>query len=83
MVDALLEAYFRQIERPEVQERNAKSVIHWVRDNKPLVASESTFLGNWRDLVAPAVPPTRTVAESVVESFAALLHTNGFSSVRS
>ena len=65
-----------------MQERNARSVTSWIRDNKPLVAKESSFLTNWEDLVAPNVPNTRTMTEIFIGNCAALLHSYGIPNVR-
>ncbi|MCJ1249462.1 hypothetical protein MMC30_006686 [Trapelia coarctata] len=51
--NALLEAYYRQIERTKPSQRNIKSVAYWIKAHKPLAASESEFLTDWNDLIAP------------------------------
>ena len=76
--DALLRAYFRHIERPDPEQRNIRSVTRWLQGNKPVVATESTFLNDWNDLTAPVPAITRTVMETFVESCASILYDHGF-----
>ena len=73
-IDAMLQAYLQQVERLPPEQRDIKSVTHWLDGNKPLVANESSFLNNWDDLIAPAGPATRSGIETFVESCAAMLH---------
>lgn len=81
VLDALLEAHLRQIERPQPQEHDIRSVNRWLRGNKPFTAEESTFLSNWEDLIAPLLPVTRTAMDTFVEACAAILHSRGYSTV--
>ena len=80
--DGMLQAYLQQVERPRPEQRDIESVIHWLDGNKPLVADESTFLNNWDDLVAPAVPTTRSGIETFVGSCAATLHSRQYCRVK-
>jgi hypothetical protein len=79
--DSMLESYFRQIERPRPQERSVKSVLRWLKGNKPLVVEESSFLNTRDDLTSPAKAATRSSIETFVESCAVFLHNFGIRSV--
>ena len=81
VLDTLLEACFRQIERPQPQEHDIRSVTRWLRGNKPFTADESTFLNNWDDLAAPTPPVTRTAIETFVEACAVMLQGRGYLTV--
>lgn len=81
VLDSLLEAYFRQIERPQPQEHNIRSVNRWLSGNKPFTAEESSFLSEWNDLTAPTQSVTHTALETIVEACATRLHSRGFSTV--
>ena len=82
IADAMLQAYLQQVERPLPDQRDIKSVTHWLDGNKPLAANESTFLNNWDDLIAPAAPATRSEIETFVGSCAAMLHNRQCSRVK-
>jgi len=79
--DTLLEACFRQIERPQPQEHDIRSVNRWLSGNKPFTAEESTFLSNWDDLTAPIPLVSHTALETFVEACAVILHSRGYSTV--
>ena len=81
VLDMLLEVFFRQLERPQPQEQDIRSVGRWLRGNKPFTAEESTFLSDWDDLSAPTPPVTRTAMETFVEACATILHSHGYSTV--
>ena len=73
----MLHSYLQQVERPRPEQRDIESVLNWLKGNKPLVASESTFLNNWDDLIAPAVPTTRSGIETFVGNCAVILRSRG------
>ncbi|KAI1399457.1 hypothetical protein F4819DRAFT_415797 [Hypoxylon fuscum] len=48
--NTLLESFLGHLERPQPEETDIKSVIHWMDGKKPLTYAESTFLDDWSDL---------------------------------
>ena len=75
--DTMLQAFLQNAERPRPGKRDIESVLHWLKGIKPLVANESTFLNDWDDLIAPAVPATRSGIETIVGNCAAVLQNRG------
>ena len=79
--DALLESYFRQVERPKVRTELVQNLSFWLDGNKPLAQSESTFLDDWDDLVSPNVPADKGILEYFLERCVIKLIRSGFQKV--
>ncbi|KAK0707026.1 hypothetical protein B0T26DRAFT_790743 [Lasiosphaeria miniovina] len=48
--NSLLASFLKNLERPEPEGDQVKSVANWMDGKKPLVRAESGFLGDWSDL---------------------------------
>ncbi|KAL8676743.1 MAG: hypothetical protein Q9186_006762 [Xanthomendoza sp. 1 TL-2023] len=72
--DEALQLYYRQIERPRPSRRNIESVARWLEGNKPLIVSESSFLDDWNDLVAPTDHSDYGRLDAAIANFGNLLY---------
>ncbi len=75
--------YYRQIERPRPSRRNIESVARWLEGNKPLTVSESSFMDDWNDLVAPADQFDYGSLDAAIANFGDLLYRWGLPKVPS
>ncbi|KAI4250640.1 MAG: hypothetical protein LQ352_005325 [Teloschistes flavicans] len=72
--DEAMQVYYRQLERPAPRKRNIQSVARWLEGNKPLTVSESSFMNDWNDLVAPADQLDHGSLDAAIASIGDLLY---------
>ncbi|KAL8664456.1 MAG: hypothetical protein Q9202_003006 [Teloschistes flavicans] len=72
--DEAVQVYYRQLERPAPRKRNIQSVARWLEGNKPLTVSESSFMNDWNDLVAPADQLDHGSFDTAIASIGDLLY---------
>lgn len=73
-LDEAMQVYYRQLERPAPRKRNIQSVARWLEGNKPLTVSESSFMNDWNDLVAPADQLDHGSLDAAIASIGDLLY---------
>lgn len=74
VLDEAIQVYYRQLERPAPRKRNIQSMARWLDGNKPLTVSESSFMNDWNDLIAPADQLDYGSLDAAIAGIGDLLH---------